>query len=315
MEFWGVEVKAGVPLKVHPDYQEAVIHLSQATLGESKKEKGNESVVLSLKIDGKKIVLGHLSTEKTPQLSFDLVFEKEVELSHNSKNSVFFCGYQSLPQEDEYTDASDSSDEDEPIQLANAENDDMKVLPPLAPVASKSDSAKPDSSSKQKSKPLLPVKDNKAENESDDEDSEDESEDDDDDESEDGGSEEGMSVDGDSDAEDDSESEDEETPKKAGKAGTKRPNNSASKTPVPTKKQKAATPQKTDGKKSAHTATPHPAKKVAAKTSANGSDTKPQTPKSGGKFSCGSCDRLPPNRAFGSDTALQAHSKAKHSAK
>lgn len=66
-------------------------------MGETKKDKGNDSVVLTLKIGDQKLVLGMLSMDKIPQLSFDLVFEKEFELSHNWKNgSVYFCGYQTL---------------------------------------------------------------------------------------------------------------------------------------------------------------------------------------------------------------------------
>ncbi|GMY15886.1 histone deacetylase HDT1-like [Fagus crenata] len=88
-----------------------------------------------------------------------------------------------------------------------------------------------------------------------------------------------------------SDDEPEETPKKA-ESGKKRPSESATKTPVPTKKAKAATPQKTDGKKGVHTATPHPSKK-AGKTPANsGEQSKPQTPKSaGGSFPCKSCSK------------------------
>lgn len=76
----------------------------QAALGESKKEKGNESVPLFLKIDQQKLVLGTLLPANIPQLSFDLVFDKEFELSHNWKNgSVFFMGYKSvLPDEYPY---------------------------------------------------------------------------------------------------------------------------------------------------------------------------------------------------------------------
>nr|POF00786.1 histone deacetylase hdt1 [Quercus suber] len=59
-------------------------------------------------------------------------------------------------------------------------------------------------------------------------------------------------------AKDDDERE--ETPKNV-ESSKKRPE-SATKTPVPAKKAKAATPQKTDGKKvGGHTATPHPSKK------------------------------------------------------
>ncbi|PON75273.1 Nucleoplasmin core domain containing protein [Trema orientale] len=93
MEFWGVEIKAGEPLTVEPE-PNTIIHLSQAVLGETK-SKGNEHVILSVKVGDKKYVLGNLSLDKFPQLSFDLVFEKEVELSHNWKNgSVYLSGYQ-----------------------------------------------------------------------------------------------------------------------------------------------------------------------------------------------------------------------------
>ena len=78
------------------------VSVPQAALGESKKDKGNESVHVFLNIDGKKMVLGTLNGQNIPQLSFDLVFEKQFELSHNWKNgSVYFCGYQT-PLPDEY---------------------------------------------------------------------------------------------------------------------------------------------------------------------------------------------------------------------
>ncbi|KAG6763111.1 hypothetical protein POTOM_033644 [Populus tomentosa] len=259
MEFWGeqllallvlgngVEVKAGEPLKVEPkDF--CMIHLSQAALGESK--KGNESVPLFVKFDEKKLVLGTLSQENIPQLSFDLVFEKEFELSHNWKNgSVFFCGYQVIPDDD----ASDFSGDEEDFEFAKA--DIMKAA------TAKDKAAKPE-------KPKATL---------------------------------GMSLDEDSD--DESDSEDEETPKKA-ETSKKRANDSATKTPVSSKKAKTATPQKTDAKKAGQV-TPHPAKGKAA---ANGNSSK--SPKSGGNFSCKSCDK-----AFGTDGALKSHSQAKHGAK
>lgn len=69
----------------------------QACLGEIKKEKGSEHVLLFAKVGDQKFVLGTLSSEKFPQISFDLLFEKEFELSHNWKNgSVHFMGYKSL---------------------------------------------------------------------------------------------------------------------------------------------------------------------------------------------------------------------------
>jgi hypothetical protein len=55
-----------------------------------------------LKFGDQKLVLGTLSQEKFPQLSFDLVFEKEFELSHNSKSgSVYFVGYKAVTREEE----------------------------------------------------------------------------------------------------------------------------------------------------------------------------------------------------------------------
>ncbi|KAJ6765770.1 32 KDA HEAT SHOCK PROTEIN-RELATED [Salix purpurea] len=220
MEFWGVEVKAGEPLKVEPkDFY--MIHLSQAALGESSK-KGNDSVPLFLKFDEKKLVLGTLSPENIPQLSFDLVFEREFELSHNWKNgSVFFCGYQAaIPENDS---AGSGGAIHEAVLLSRfiwAESTLIKFLCCRA----------------EKSK--------------------------------------------------------------------KRTSDSAIKTPVPSKKAKNATPQKTDGGKAGQV-TPHPSK---AKAAANGNN--PKTPKSGGSFSCKSCER-----SFGSDGALKSHSQAKHGSK
>ena len=70
----------------------------QAALGECKKDKGNGSICLYVTIGGKKLVLGTLSSENVPQLSFDLVFERDFQLSHSGKNgSVHFIGYK-VPQ-------------------------------------------------------------------------------------------------------------------------------------------------------------------------------------------------------------------------
>ena len=309
MEFWGVEVKAGEPLKVQPDF-ESLIHVSQAALGESKKDKSNEPVHLFLNIDGKKMVLGTLNGQSIPQLSFDLVFEKEFELSHNWKNgSVYVCGYQTPMPDDgpaDFDEESDSEDEDELIPLGVEEPKLENAKPENAkPVAAKANASKPEAA-KPKAKAAEPKKDNKSVDESDDDDSEEEDDSDDSDESGED-SEEGMSVDGESDDDDDlSDSEDEETPKKA-ELSKKRTNDSATKTPVSTKKQKT-TPQKTDGKKPApHTATPHPAKKNG-KGAANGN--KSQSPKSSGQFSCTSC-----KKSFGSEVGLSSHNKAKHGGK
>lgn len=68
--------------------------LSQAALGEVKDVKGAKYVPLRMKIDNKNFIIGALSVEDRTQLMFDLVFEREFELSHDWKNgSVYFIGY------------------------------------------------------------------------------------------------------------------------------------------------------------------------------------------------------------------------------
>lgn len=306
MEFWGVEVKAGEPLKVEPE-DGFLVHLSQASLGEAKKDK-NEAVLLSVNIDGKKIVLGTLSFDKCPQISYDLVFEKEFELSHNWKNgSVYFCGYKAEMQEDgsEGSDMfeSESEEEDEPIVAAENGKAEAKTEKPKAP-AEKAKLAKPDSSAAKN------VKDAKPPSNEDDDSDEDDSDDDEDDDSDDEEMADGVNDDDSSDEEDEdsSDEEDEDAPKNV-KQGKKRPVESATKTPAPEKKAKLVTPQKSggDGKKgsNAHTATPHPSKQAGK---AKADKAKPQTPKSGGPIACKSC-----SKTFNSDGALQSHTKAKHS--
>ncbi|KAL2487232.1 histone deacetylase HDT1 [Abeliophyllum distichum] len=310
MEFWGAEVKSGEPLPVIPG-EGMVLHLSQACLGELKKEKGNESVCLFVKVDGKKLVLGTLFTEKLPQQQFDLVFDRDFELSHNWKSgSVYFYGYKaSNPFEEEYpfyfafldwmfssviTESEDGeSDESEPeeaIPLTIANNGKSEVTvkqeKPAGPQKSNFAKDKGSAAGKQKVKIVEP---NKEDDESSDEDIM--SEDDDDDSK-------------DEDDSDDSDESDEETPKKV-EPSKKRHAESAAKTPATDKKAKA-TPQRTDSKKGGgHVATPHPSKQTA-KTPAN--KPNPQTPKSVGSHSCKSC-----NRTFNSENALESHTKAKHS--
>ncbi|XP_031402500.1 histone deacetylase HDT1-like [Punica granatum] len=290
MEFWGVEVKAGQPLKVVPG-EAKILHLSQASLGESKNSKSSDSVPLFVNFDGQKLVLGTLSPDKFPQLAFDLVFEKEFELSHNWKHgSVFFCGYMTVVQEGD--DFSEDESDEEDIPLITAENGKGGSEASAKHSTANAIAAKPESSAKPKVRIVEPMKvDGEDSDEDDDEDEEDEDD------------EEGSD---DSEAESDEEdSDEEETPKKA-EQGKKRPAESAPKTPVSDKKAKVVASQKTDGKKGGHTATPHPAKH-AGKTPAN---AKQQTPKSDGKISCKSC-----NKSFNSENALQSHSKAKHGAK
>ncbi|KAA3455497.1 histone deacetylase HDT1-like [Gossypium australe] len=291
----GIEVKAGQPIKTDPGASH-VIHLSQATLGESKNKA--ESVPLYVNVNGKKLVLGTLSHQNCPQLCFDLVFEQGFELSHNWKNgSVYFLGYKTFVPEEGYPFINSNyfvflfysegeSSEDEELLLA-AENGKAKTDAKTA----KANPGKPDAV-KQAVKIAEPSDNKKNEDDDDDSDSEDGSGSDDEDDSED--EDEEMSVD------ESSDDEDEETPKKV-ELSKKRPAEAA--TPVSAKKAKlAATPQKTDGKMGGHTATPHPSKQ-AGKTSG-------KSPKSGGQFSCGSC-----SKSFGSEGGLESHKKAKHGGK
>lgn len=222
MEFWGVEVKPNECLKVTvEDFK--LLHISQVALGEVKNGKKVENVPVRVNIDDKKFIVGTLSSERAPQILFDLVFEQDLELSHGWKDgSVYFCGYiADNPIEDDEYDF-DSSDEEEAMNLtANG------ALQP---------------------KPKATLKDAN---------DEDDSEDDDDDSEMD-----------DSDEEDDSEEEEvkeEVKPVKKPVQAVKRPAETAPKTPVPAKKAKNNTPQKTDGKKGGHTATPHPASKPSFK--------------------------------------------------
>ncbi|CAI0398178.1 unnamed protein product [Linum tenue] len=161
MEFWGVEVKAGKPLKVTPE-DDVILHLSHAALGEAKKTKESEFVPLFIKVGEKKLVLGTLSPETIPQLAFDLVLEQEFELSHNWKNgSIFFTGYKSVLPDD--------NDVIGKVQKAK----------PAAPA--KAAAAKPEAAKPKAKAAVVPAK---PENESDD--SDDDSEDDEDESSDDG---------------------------------------------------------------------------------------------------------------------------------
>lgn len=284
MQFWGIEVKGKEPSKVKLE-EGHLIHLSQAALGEQKKD--GEPVILHVKVDGKKLVLGILSSENNPQLSFDLVFERDFEISHNWKNgSVHLLGYQS-EFHDEGDDYVDFTDEDEDMPIPQKENGEA------AAAVTKAIAAKPNKDDKPKPE---------AKAEDDDDDSNDDEDSDDDESDEDMLDMNDDSDDDEEDGEDDDESSEEEEPAKAAESGKKR--KPEAKTPEP-KKAKTATPQKTDGKKGGHTATPHPAKK-GGKTP--GGDK--STPKSGSQVSCGPC-----KKTFNSEVALQSHTKAKHSGK
>ncbi|KAJ8451205.1 hypothetical protein Cgig2_013977 [Carnegiea gigantea] len=313
-----VEVKNGGSVKVQPG-DDKVVHLSQACFGDVKKDKGSEFVRLFAQKDGQKFVIGILSLEKFPHINLDLVFEDEFELSHDWKHgSVHFAGYKAdnpdaypfqLPRyiffshHYNYTfcfrillnfaallsvlllyflDCFPHSQRLMKMNLVSpyvyleCPGDDLEEPVPVNAL----NNGKPETTESKASG-------NKAN-------------------ASDVPSAEGGSDDDDDDSDEDEES-DEETPKKP-EPSKKRPGESTSKTPIPDKKAKLATPQqKAEGKKvSGHVATPHPAKQVA-KTPANTGKSSKQTPKSGGSFACSSC-----SRTFGSEQAVQSHSKAKH---
>ncbi|KAJ0605879.1 putative histone deacetylase [Helianthus annuus] len=113
MEFWGVEVKPNESLVVEVK-EFKLLHISQVALGEVKNGKKVENIPVKININEKKFVVGTLSSERAPQIMFDLVFEQDLELSHGWKDgSVYFC----------------SSDEEEALNL-NAPNG---ITKPKAP--------------------------------------------------------------------------------------------------------------------------------------------------------------------------------------
>jgi hypothetical protein len=296
MEFWGLEVKPGTTLKCVPE-DDYILHLSQAALGESKKASG--IAIMYVKVDDQKLAIGTLSTDKCPQIQFDLVFEKAFELSHTSKAaSVFFSGYKVLqPVEGDEMDVSSEEDEDEEKEEMN-----NLVIKENGKAQDKEES-KGGKAGAATSKANAVALDVDKKRNSDDSDETDDSDDDDDLSSEEGDDDGSSDEDDSSEDDDESDEDEEETPKKP-EAGKKRVAENALKAPASDKKAKVATPsgQKTGGKNT-HVATPHPAKQ-ASKTPAN--NDKAKSPKSGGLISCSSC-----SKTFNSEKAMQDHAKAK----
>ncbi|KAK4358622.1 hypothetical protein RND71_020851 [Anisodus tanguticus] len=272
MEFWGVEVKAGESLKVRPELFK-LIHVSQAAMGESKDAKEAKNVPLRVTVGENSYVIGTLSGEDRPQLMFDLVFEKEFELSHGWKNgSVYFIGYA----------ADDPSVDDDEIDSGDDVFEDEENV--LAAINGKLEEKKADVkdvklSTEKNAKAAEPKKEAES-----DEDSEDDSDDEDD--SEDDSDDVPLGMDGpegidfSDDSEDDDDLED-ETPKKVEQK--KRPAPSPKVAPGSGKKAKQATPDKSGGKKGPST----PFAKQNGKPASNGNNnkSKAQSPKSGGQFS------------------------------
>ncbi|CAL9769631.1 unnamed protein product [Musa acuminata subsp. burmannicoides] len=317
MEFWGLEIKPEETVKVDPG-EDKYLHLSQASLGETK--KGNENILVYVKFNNQKLVLGTLSAEKCAQIQYDLVFEKEFELSHSSNNaSVYLCGYKTAALEaDEFPDFDESdSDAEEDIQLDQKTNGKSIVKveqtkstegkPKVPQANAPASKAKPKIEELKKADKQKPNKDDDKDVDGEESD-EDESDDDED----------MVEAEDDSEDEDEDEvesSDEDEAPVKMAEPPNKRPAGSALKTPVSEKKAKLISPgkgesQKKGGaaKKDGHSATPLPAKQ-SGKTPAKNDKSKQQTPKSAGSVNCKSC-----GKNFNSDNALQSHTKAKHSA-
>ncbi|RYR23384.1 hypothetical protein HN51_033833 [Arachis hypogaea] len=247
MEFWGVEVKPGDCVKIEElEVANDYIHISQVALGEaSKNEKSKEPVVVYLKVGVQKLVLGTLNREEIPQIPLDLVLDQEAELSHTCKSAK-------------------SDEEEAALNLKDngkveTKSEKVKIAEPKKDVSG---------APSKKVNVAVPKKDEEDEDSDDDDDDVDDESDDED--------ESGSEMDADSD--EDGSDEDEETPVKKVDQGKKRPNVSATKTPVPAaKKAKNVTPEKSGGKKIAHAPTPHPVKKGGNPNSAG----KFQSPKTG----------------------------------
>ncbi|XP_058108519.1 histone deacetylase HDT1-like isoform X2 [Magnolia sinica] len=348
-----VEVKGGEPAKCDPG-MDKYLHLSQVSLGEVKKGNdpiliyvnvnGQKLVLGTLSPEKCTHISLDLVFEKEFELSHNwkngivyfcgyktMMMEQEEEYpSDGFPSKVFvllrisvcnccmrvciFCFLDSgflLIVTYDFMDS--ESDSDQELPLKAKQNGMPEVKDKQSKPSADNSKAKLESLvSKPKAKITEPNKADKLKDEDDEDDDDDEDEDDDESEEDESDDDEDMVEAGDdSDDEDGVESseEDEATPKKV-ETGKKRVAEAESKTPG--KKAKLATPtnQKTgaDGKKGGQTATPRPSKQ-AGKTPASSDKAKPQTPKSGGSVSCKSC-----SKTFNSENALQAHTKAKHSA-
>ncbi|KAL9332109.1 hypothetical protein ACSQ67_001719 [Phaseolus vulgaris] len=122
MEFWGAEIKVGESVKVDPTEFEACIHLSRVTLGEAKKEKPNELVVVYLKVGEQKFVLGTSPRRKLLKFLRNWLWRRSLNYPTSSKNvGVHLCGYKAYysvddSEEHEFIDI----DEDIPLKAKNA---------------------------------------------------------------------------------------------------------------------------------------------------------------------------------------------------
>ncbi|KAI5077490.1 hypothetical protein GOP47_0007314 [Adiantum capillus-veneris] len=336
MEFWGVEVPSGKPLTCQPG-PSSYVHVSQAALGDGKNAKGNDRVVLKVKVGSNQVIVGTLSQGKCDQTTLDLIFEKDFVLSHNSSGSVYFCGYKtdavrdddsmSSGSEDEFDMSDDDEDDDEEEATLPAKENgrlgvtksDKKAAAPANKPAAKSPAPKvemPATEGKSKVKPTAVEKGKGAKEKSKEDDEEDDSDEDAEEDDSDEDDEEMMALgsdddDLDSDEEDESDEEasEEEQPKLAKK-----------KRPAPTppaantgKKAKVDTPGKAEPKTpSVPASTPKQQQsgkkdQSAKKTPGKENTTTPASGKKLGQFFCQPC-----SKNFNSESALTQHKAAKH---
>ncbi|CAA7017996.1 unnamed protein product [Microthlaspi erraticum] len=129
MAFWGIEIKPGNPIKVEAN-DGYFIHLSQVTLGESKKVK-DEIVPVFVKVgdDKTRFLVGNLS-QKIPQLSINFMIEQDFELSHDCKTSSVYLLGTKIPDMDAVNSEFDSEDEDIPMYMFQNElaSNDQKAM-------------------------------------------------------------------------------------------------------------------------------------------------------------------------------------------
>ncbi|RLN23136.1 uncharacterized protein C2845_PM07G32200 [Panicum miliaceum] len=301
---WGVLVRPGETVKCNPG--ELYCHISQIALQD---DKGNEDVRVFVKVDGNRILIGTLSVDKHPQCTIGLVFEKEFELLHTSKNSnISALGFKFRECErksSSYTSTDDDDDSDEEVPLAiplypNADDDKSKETEsgaekPAATQLCKPNNILEDTMGPDKLKADVSGTDNDGSDENAVDSAEGESGDDED--SSDGdGSESSDEIDG-------------ESPKNA--TGKIRPAETPLRTPVE-KKAKIATPSmgnKTGSgstKRSGyvHVATPYPSSKQVKKIPSMIDNSKRGT-----GYPCKSC-----SKTFNSSIGLDTHCKLKHNA-
>ena len=98
------------------DAHSFILFVPQGAFGEVKKD---DKATMFVKVDNQKLAVGTLSADKFPQLQFDLVFEKDFELSHTSKSaSVFFSGYKVFqPADGDEMDFDSEEEESEGIYI------------------------------------------------------------------------------------------------------------------------------------------------------------------------------------------------------